>query len=65
MISTLDCFYYVVVFLIVINIAYAIWKDYMHRECPFCKAKIPKAASVCSHCSRDVPVIETGWLGRP
>jgi predicted amidophosphoribosyltransferase len=36
-----------------------LYDEYMQRECPYCKKKVPKAASVCSYCSREIPVIET------
>ena len=29
-----------------------------HRECPYCKKKIKKDATVCPYCQKEVPPIE-------
>jgi hypothetical protein len=58
-----DSFLYLIYFLVAARVVSMLWKDYMERDCPFCKKKVPKAASVCSFCGRDIPIIETIWSG--
>lgn len=52
-------FTYLFYFFVAVYFARAIYDDYVSRDCPYCKKKVPKAASVCSFCGREIPVVET------